>query len=80
MKPESFFYEFHGIKCEVYTNANTLEYYSSMPWRFRVWKRNGKVVHFAGVPNYCCSRQSAMMRAKARCKWIADGTFEKRYV
>lgn len=32
------------------------------------------------MPNQCESRQSAMMRAKARCKWIAEGTFSSRYV
>jgi hypothetical protein len=72
-------YEFHGIRCEVYTNENTLKFYRGMPWRFKIWKPDGTEIRFTGVPNYCTSKRSAMMRAMARCKWIADGTYDSRY-
>ena len=78
--PASHCYTLHGVKCEVWTNENTLKFYKSFPWRFRVWRADGTVINFAGVPNYCETRRSAMMRAKARCKWIADGTYDQRYV
>ena len=79
VSPETHRYVFFGVQCEAYTNENTLGYYVAMPWRFRLWKPDGTEIQFTGVPNYCTSRRSAMMRAKARCKWIADGTYDSRY-
>lgn len=72
-------YKFHGIECEVFTDEHTLQYMPAFPWRFRIWKSDGTKIEFVGIPNYCASRQSAMMRAKARCLWLADGSYERRY-
>jgi len=72
-------YVFDGVYCEVYTTSETLQYYSAFPWRFRlIIPSEDRTIHFAGVPNYCTTARSAMMRAKARCRWIADGTYSER--
>jgi hypothetical protein len=75
---QSFDYTFHGIKCQVFTTSASIEAYPDYPWRFRIEKNDGWI-GFGGIPNYCESKRSAMMRAKSRCKWIADGTFNERY-
>jgi hypothetical protein len=73
-------YMFHGVFCEVYTTPETLRYYSAFPWRFRlIVPSEDRTIHFVGVQNYCETARSAMMRAKARCRRIADGTYSERY-
>lgn len=48
-------------------------------WAF-VSIQNGETVQrFAGIPNKWLSRQSAVLRAWWRCKWMAEGTFEEHY-
>jgi len=69
-------YTFHGIEAHVYRIDDDRHPY---PWRFRIKIADGHYKHFAGTPNQCESRQSAMMRAKARCKWISEGTFDSKY-
>ena len=71
-------YMFHGIFCDVYTTWETLQYYPAFPWRFKLICRD-RTIHFEGMPNYCETARSAMMRGLARCKWIADGTYSERY-
>lgn len=72
-------YEHCGIHFDVYTNENTLKYYSGCPWRFRIYHPERGVIHFAGMPNYCHNRASAIMRAIHRCRWIASGQYDLRY-
>ena len=77
-EPEVKRYMFHGIQCEVYTTEDSLRFYASFPWRFRLMTED-RVIYFSGMPNYCLTARSAMMRAKARARWIADGTYSQRY-
>jgi hypothetical protein len=49
------------------------------PWRFVVIDQQGKRWTFAGIPNQCETKRAATMRARWRAKWMADGSFEKRY-
>lgn len=70
-------YTFFGVECEVFTTDFV---YPSYPWLFRVKNKHGEWINFAGMPNKCETIRSAMMRAWWRCKWVADGTMEKRYV
>lgn len=72
-------YTFHGFHCEVFTTENTLKYYPAMPWRFLINRGAGRVIRFIGIPNYCETRRSAIMRAMHRCRWIANGTFDCKY-
>jgi len=50
------------------------------PWRFDVERPCGTKHVFSGVPNQCETRASALRRGWWRAKWMADGTFEQRYV
>lgn len=47
------------------------------PWRFKI-VRGKESWEFYGIPNCCHSRRSAMARARARVKWIEDGTISDR--
>lgn len=49
------------------------------PWGFSVIDLNGKEHRFGGIPNQCETEHSALMRGWYRAKWIADGSFYKRY-
>jgi len=69
------FYRILGQVVEVFHNEN----YSSFPWNFRIYTEDGSVIFFAGIPNRCETKQSALMRAYYRAKWIADGSYNKRY-
>ena len=73
-------YTFFGLRCEVWTSDELRKWYVSYPWRFRVFDRDGKAHNYAGLPNYCHSVRSAMMRAWHRAKWMADGEYSQRYV
>ena len=70
-------YTFFGVEAQVYRIDDATHPY---PWRFRIKLNEGHWKYFVGIQNQCESKQSAIMRAKARCKWIADGTFDSRYV
>lgn len=70
-------YTFFGVQCEVFTTEFV---WPSYPWLFRVCGTDGNWIRFAGVPNQCETVRSAMMRAWWRCKWIAEGTFDQKYV
>jgi len=49
------------------------------PFRFSV-QMDGDVEHtFAGVPNYCDTRHSALMRGWWRAKWLHTGELSNRY-
>lgn len=43
-------------------------------YRFYVGER-----YYAGTPNYCVSKRSALKRAWYRAKWLSDGTYNDRY-
>lgn len=68
-------YEYFGIGVEVWSWF----WGASEYWRFKIICRDGSVRHFAGVPNYCYSKRSALRRAWWRCKWLNDGTFSEHY-
>lgn len=69
---------YHGLTVEVFKDDGD-SMWRLYPWRFRVMDKNGMWQHFAGVPNYCETKRSALKRAWYRAKWIAEGTFSKRY-
>lgn len=70
-------YVFFDVVCEVYTTPYV---YPAYPWLFRIQRPGGAWVYFAGIPNKCATVRSAMMRAWHRCKWMAAGIFDSRYV
>lgn len=72
-------YTFFGLRCEVWTSKELQACYVSCPWRFRIFDRDGIPHHYAGVPNYCMSVRSAMMRAWHRAKWMAHGEYDQHY-
>ena len=49
------------------------------PWRFAIIDGNNKEHMYVGMPNYCETRHSAIMRAWWRAKWINDGTIGNHY-
>jgi hypothetical protein len=75
MPSESREYTFFGVQCKVFR----AEREHPFPWRFVVIRPSGTTIFFIGVPNQCETWRSAMMRARARCRWIADGTYDQRY-
>lgn len=51
------------------------------PYRFSVLCLVDGIEHgFAGIPNYCETRHSAIMRGWYRAKWLTDNTFGKHYI
>jgi hypothetical protein len=50
------------------------------PWRFAIADERRGLLRYAGIPNQCATRAAALRRAWVRCKWLADGTYDKRYV
>ena len=55
------------------------EWYKTMPWRFSVTDLEGKEWKYTGIPNYCTTKHSALMRAWYRAKWINNGTISTKY-
>lgn len=49
------------------------------PWGFSIGLPDGDAYDFIGMPNQCATRRAATMRALVRVKWLADGTFGRRY-
>jgi hypothetical protein len=72
-------YVWHGVRARVFTTTGTLRFYPSMPWRFEIECSTRGTIRFVGVPNYCTSKRSAVARAMARCRWVANGTYDQRY-
>lgn len=72
------FVYFDDIKVKVW-KLDT-EWYRAIPWRFSVTGPDGKEWKYIGIPNYCSTKQSALMRAWYRAKWINNGTIEERYL
>jgi hypothetical protein len=58
---------------------NILEPNHPYPWRFAITDAFKGRLMYAGVPNQCESKQSALRRAWWRCKWLSDGTYANRY-
>lgn len=54
-------------------------YWSVAPWRFEITFPGKGLIQYTGVPNYCETRQKAIMRAWWRAKWLNDGTYAQRY-
>ena len=50
------------------------------PWHFKVTRPDGRVHRFGGLPNQLDTEHAALMRGWYRAKWMANGTFSKRYV
>lgn len=48
-------------------------------WFFACQKDGENERSFSGVPNYCSTRHSALMRGYYRAKWLISGEFYKRY-
>lgn len=56
------------------------EYYAPVcPWHFSI-QYQGRTLQFAGMPNRCRTKRSAMARAAWRAKWLREGTFDQRYL
>lgn len=54
-------------------------WYKTMPWRFSIQEDDKSETLFSGIPNYCCTKRSAMKRAWYRAKWINEGTWKQHY-
>lgn len=50
------------------------------PWAFSVQEDGGHEKLFAGIPNQCETKHSALMRGWYRAKWINEGTYDQHYV
>lgn len=64
--------------CKV-TVYKPLETFHPYPWNFEI-EYKGKTHKYGGVPNQCATKRSALKRAWWRCKWLQDGTYNKRYI
>jgi hypothetical protein len=53
--------------------------WSCAPWLFSIQPPGGQEKTFAGVPNYCITRRSALVRGVYRAKWLATGVWSKHY-
>ena len=53
--------------------------WSICPWLFAIQEDGHNERTFTGVPNYCETRHSALMRGWYRAKWLQDGTYYKHY-
>ncbi len=49
------------------------------PWMFEIDTPTGTKC-FAGIPNKCARPRQALKRAWYRAKWLAEGTYDQRYV
>lgn len=66
-------------KCKVKVWKTNGPYYKSFPWRFLVVDKNGQEHKYVGIPNYCSTKHSALMRGWWRAKWFNEGTTNKHY-
>lgn len=66
-------------KCVVRTWKRTGYNWVCSPWLFSVQEDGGEERRFVGVPNYCDTRHSALMRGWHRAKWINNGTYGDHY-
>jgi hypothetical protein len=53
-------------------------YWACSPWRFSLTV-NGKTTEYTGVPNYCDTHHSALMRGWHRAKWLNNKTYHQHY-
>ncbi len=67
----------HYFGCEVVATKVYADPHP-FPWMFTI-QRNGVTHSYGGIPNKCESAASALKRAWWRCKWMAEGTYSKRY-
>ena len=58
----------HGLKILVYRIEDPNHPY---PWRFKI-HHEGRWWTYAGVPNYCETRQAAIRRARRKCKSLRE--------
>ena len=49
------------------------------PWLFSVVGPDGVEHKFAGIPNQCETKHSAIMRGWYRAKWLNEGTLHEHY-
>ena len=68
---------FNNITVRTWKREGT--YWSIAPWLFAIQKDGEKEHGFGGVPNYCATRHTALMRAWHRDKWLANGDWDKHY-
>jgi hypothetical protein len=78
MDAESINREYFGCKVTAFTTANSIKWYPAFPWRFTV-EHKGVVREYSGMPNYVETSRKALKRGWYRAKWLADGSYEKRY-
>lgn len=67
----------HYFGCEVVATKVYADPHP-FPWMFTI-HRAGITYRYGGIPNKCESAASALKRAWWRCKWMAEGTYGKRY-
>lgn len=71
-------WEYFGHRVEVWEGWE-----GSYPWKFRILASKPgeryQWIWFAGIPNKCGTRRSALKRAWYRCKWLSEGRFEEYY-
>lgn len=49
------------------------------PWLFSIIDNENVEHYYAGMPNQCETKRSALKRAWWRTKWMADGIINERY-
>ena len=69
---------YHGCKVVAFIPIHCPDWHP-YPWSFRVTDSEGVIRMFAGTPNQCASRRSALRRGWWRAKWLSEGTFSQRY-
>jgi len=70
---------YFGCEVTAYRTVLQSKYESFYPWRFAV-KFGGKRHFYAGMPNKCKSKRSALKRGWFRAKWFSDGSYHQRYL
>ena len=57
---------------------NSEKWMPSYPWRFSIMIE-GQRHFYAGLPNKCETKASALKRAWHRAKWLKEGSYHSRY-
>ena len=70
--------EYFGYSVTVYRTENSEKWMPSYPWRFSIMIE-GQRHFYAGLPNKCETKASALKRAWHRARWLKEGSYHSRY-
>ena len=79
VQPAPTFHTFGKAVVKVWRIPIAQLYWSCSPWRFSI-QVSGRTIEYSGVPNYCDTHHSALMRGWHRARWLNKGTYSNRYV